>query len=211
MTHTSRRKLFFGPLKWASLAALVSVGTLFASLAGLYSASKDKAVQDRDLASKPTLGSRQATDLSEQVSTLRRDLATNTANLNALALALQNRQESNGVESKSVGMRPEERSEIDGYEETQKQLALKVSTLESALNTSPEKAVAVPILRQQLTDTQDRFKNDMDETHAEFGRLYALVQWAFALIVTIILGFCGVLLAQVKSSHSADKTMNRAA
>jgi hypothetical protein len=75
-----------------------------------------------------------------------------------------------------------------------------MTTLENALGSSPEKALAVPLLRQELIDTQDRFKGDMDESHAEFERLYTLVQWALALIMTIILGIGAMFLSRGKEA-----------
>jgi hypothetical protein len=88
----------------------------------------------------------------------------------------------------------EEEQALDQVIAGQAQLSNRMSALENALANSPEKALTLPLLKQQLMDEQDRIRGDFDEINAEFGRLYTMVQWAIGLIMTVILGLTAFVI-----------------
>jgi hypothetical protein len=85
-----------------------------------------------------------------------------------------------------------DRQKIDGIVQSQSNLDARMSVLENSLMASPEKAVAVPILKQQLDSLQDRTHSDLDGIRSEIGRLFTLTQWFIGLMFTIALGMFGL-------------------
>jgi hypothetical protein len=86
----------------------------------------------------------------------------------------------------------------------QAQLQTRLSGLESALMTTPEKALAVPMLKQQVDTLQDRTHSDLDSVRGEIGRLFTLTQWFIGLMFTIALGVFGLALSSLR--RSSEKT-----
>jgi hypothetical protein len=85
--------------------------------------------------------------------------------------------------------------------------------LETTLVTTPEKAIAVPMLKQQIDAIQDRSHADLDSVRGEIGRLFTLTQWFIGLMFTIALGVFGLALSNLKkaSEKPAEKERSVAA
>jgi hypothetical protein len=98
---------------------------------------------------------------------------------------------------------PADRQRIDQIGSTQSKLNERLSALESALMTSPEKAVAVPMLKQEVDSLQDRTHSDLDAIRGEIGRLFTLTQWFIGLMFTIALGMFGLSFNLRKASAPA--------
>jgi hypothetical protein len=112
----------------------------------------------------------------------------------ALIKELRDAEKSGKVIKYSEGLNPQDRQLLDQISNTQAQLDKRISELESAIMMSPEKAVGLPMLRQQLIDVQDRIHGDVDNIHGEIGRLNNLLIGFLGLMITLILGVGGMVL-----------------
>ena len=70
---------------------------------------------------------------------------------------------------------------------------------------SPEKAVGLPMLRQQLVDAQDRMRGDFDNIHGEIARLYTMLQWFLGLMIPLIVAVGGMVLSTFKGPEKPAK------
>lgn len=104
-----------------------------------------------------------------------------------------------------VNLTPEERQEINQLNKKEDRLDQRLASLEGALSTSPEKAIAVPMLKQELESLQDRTHNDIDAIRGEIGRLFTLTQWFIGLMFTIALGMFGLSFNLHKASPSGPQ------
>ena len=172
---------------------------LVASVGGLLVANRDKRKDVDEASVSRAYSQSEVAKIRAEIADLKDEVAKNEAGTNALSFALRDQEAAHSV-PKAAGMRPEERRELSQVEESQRQLVDRMAVLESSLMNSPEKALALPLLKQQISDTQDRFRGELDESHAEFGRLYTLVEWALGLIATIILGLGGFFLTRGKEN-----------
>jgi hypothetical protein len=90
---------------------------------------------------------------------------------------------------------PADRQGINELKSSEAKLDARLSSLENALLTSPEKAVALPMMRQELDDLQGRTHSDIDGIRGEIGRLFALTQWFIGLMFTLALGLFGISIS----------------
>lgn len=72
-------------------------------------------------------------------------------------------------------------------------LSEKLTALESALTTDPAKALAVPILRKDLENTEKTLKLELLRTRAELERMYDQNKWFIGLMFTIALSVLGMV------------------
>lgn len=63
----------------------------------------------------------------------------------------------------------------------------KLSSLEDALTVNPVKALAVPILRKDLDNTEKSLNKQLDQTRHEIDRMYVQNRWFIGLMFTIAL------------------------
>ena len=87
---------------------------------------------------------------------------------------------------------PVNRHQLDAVKDSQDSLQQRLGALQGALTATPEKAVAVSILRQQFQDSQERTRGDLDALRGELGRLFTLTHWFIGLMFTIALGVLGM-------------------
>ncbi|MCJ1883020.1 hypothetical protein [Pseudomonas nitroreducens] len=73
-----------------------------------------------------------------------------------------------------------------------KVLSDKVLALEAALNSDPAKALAVPILRKDLDNAREGFKNSTEQTKLEIDRIYDQNKWFIGLMFTVSLSVLGM-------------------
>ncbi len=187
---------------FALLSALVTMLGLFAAVLTGYR-DRDRAAQQSFQADmNRTLVIRQ----EEQIQRADRELgelrATNEAIMKSLG---QVRTTGRPISLSSLD--PKSQQRLDLIEQSQSKLDARMSVLESSLMISPEKAVAVPMLKQQLDSLQDRTHNDLDGIRGEIGRLFTLTQWFIGLMFTIALGMFGLSFNLRKASATAgDKS-----
>ena len=148
---------------------------------------------------------REAENASEAVARLREENA-------ALRKTLENGNKG-GQERRYAELSPIDRQTINQIKSDQDQLRSRFTALETTLVTTPEKAIAVPMLKQQIDAIQDRSHADLDSVRGEIGRLFTLTQWFIGLMFTIALGVFGLALSNLKkaSEKPAEKERSVAA
>jgi hypothetical protein len=63
-----------------------------------------------------------------------------------------------------------------------------VNALNNAIESSPEKALTIPLLRKDVEDLKTATQRDLDSIRAEMGRNYDLNKWLIGLILAAVLG-----------------------
>jgi hypothetical protein len=86
-------------------------------------------------------------------------------------------------------------------------LSQRITTLENALLQTPEKALAVPLLRQQLIDIEDKDKGDSENIHGEINRLYGMMQWFLGLMITLIIGVGGLVANSFRQNADRNRSI----
>jgi hypothetical protein len=102
---------------------------------------------------------------------------------------------------------PENRAQIDKIASAQDDLSKQLARLNDAILQTPEKAVAIPVLKQQVTDLQEKYRGDNEAMHAEIGRLYTMMSIFFGSMVALIVGVGGLFFSVFK--HRADRSLRR--
>ncbi len=104
-------------------------------------------------------------------------------------------------------LNPTDRQSIAEIKDAEAKLDVRLSSLETSIMATPEKAVAVPMLKQQVDALQDRTHSDLDGIRGEIGRLFTLTQWFIGLMFTIALGMFGLSFNLRKAAASpSEKT-----
>lgn len=103
------------------------------------------------------------------------------------------------------GLTVADRQSLDRAEKADADLDKRLSALEGALLQSPEKAIAVPLLHQQLTDIEDKNKGDAENIHGEINRLYGMMQWFLGLMITLIIGVGGLVANSFRQGAERNK------
>ena len=117
-----------------------------------------------------------------------------------LTAALSEAERNGKVIKYSEGLSPRDRQALDQLRDGQVLLGQRLTALEGAIMQSPEKAVGIPMLKQQLADVQDRMHGDVDSIHGEISRLYGIMQWLLGLMFTLILGIAGLVFNALKTT-----------
>lgn len=92
------------------------------------------------------------------------------------------------------GLSLADHQELARVESSNSNLDKRLSALEEALSDSPEKALSVPLLRQQMVDAQEKSKGEAEALQADLSRLYGQMQWFFGLMITTTLSVTGLAL-----------------
>ncbi len=90
---------------------------------------------------------------------------------------------------------PIQEQEITQLKAEQDALQNRLTSLEGALQATPEKAVALPLLGQEVSDLRGETQRDIDNIHAQIGSLFTISEWALGLTVTLTLGLASLFLA----------------
>lgn len=67
--------------------------------------------------------------------------------------------------------------------------------LDDAIGQSPDRALAVPLLRKDLDNLKDSYHRDLDNTQAEINRVYDQNKWFLGLMFTMALGLIGLAVS----------------
>jgi hypothetical protein len=97
---------------------------------------------------------------------------------------------------------PVDRQALKELKSNEEQLQGRMTSLETALVATPEKAIALPMLKQQMDMLQDRTRGDLDGVRGEMGRLFTMVQWCIGIIVTIGLAVLGISITNLRKGKS---------
>jgi hypothetical protein len=81
----------------------------------------------------------------------------------------------------------------------------RLKSLEDSLSATPEKAIALPLLKQQVTDLQDSTHSELDAVRQEMSRLYGMTQWCLGFVITMALSVFGMALTSLKRGRKEDK------
>jgi hypothetical protein len=178
----------------------VSSGVLVAALGGTVGVFVNVLAQKRqaDVSERSLRSTAEAIYDAREISArfeaeIARLRASDTALQESLARALEK-----GAKIQAGGLTPQERETLSQTAAAASQLDKRMAALETAILQTPEKAVAIPLLRQQLVDLQDRTHRDVDGVRGEIGRLYTMLQWLLGLMVTIIIGIGGLIAASLR-------------
>jgi len=71
-------------------------------------------------------------------------------------------------------------------------LQAQMNQLDDAIGQSPEKALAIPLLKKDMDDFKDTYRRDMDSTQGEINRVYDQNKWFIGLMFTIALAILGL-------------------
>jgi hypothetical protein len=161
---------------WLTIvAALLTLGIVFAQLAQLRDLRSHRST---DLEGR--LEDAQLVRLAREVSALRRDADKTQALLADLPAR----------EGASV--------EISQLASQLKLVDERLMRLEEALSATPEKALAVPLLRKELDAAVARLAEQGANTAKEMDRLYSVLLWVLGVLATAALGAGGAAFALLK-------------
>ena len=71
-------------------------------------------------------------------------------------------------------------------------LEKKMSTIETAIVDSPERAMSIPILRRDLDSLRTDVRSDLAGTKQEIDRVYDMSKWFIGLMATMAVGILGL-------------------
>jgi hypothetical protein len=111
-------------------------------------------------------------------------------------------QRARGIVQYKEGLSPADREALDRAVKIQQDMDKRLSALEATILETPEKAVALPLIRQQLSDMEGSNKQDVDAVHGEISRLSTIMVWCFGAMVTLLVA-TGALLYNV-FKHQTD-------
>ena len=104
-------------------------------------------------------------------------------------------------ESQSSGLTLADRQALDEAKKAEAGLDQRITALENALLQTPDKALAVPLLKQQLLDIEDKDKSDSENIHGEINSLYTMMEWILGLMITLIIGVGGLLISTLREKN----------
>jgi len=183
---------------WASVTipVLTAVLAMVGALAATIVTQREKAVTESKIAD--ALRQREIINqiLAESKDT-RLELTETQARVDAIQHTMDSATKSGKTPQYGL-LSPTDRQSLDQIKADQAQLRTRLSGLETALMTTPDKALAVPMLKQQLDILQDRTHSDLDSIRGEIGRLFTLTQWFIGLMFTIAIGVFGLALSNIR-------------
>jgi hypothetical protein len=74
-------------------------------------------------------------------------------------------------------------------------VTVRIQALEDAISSSPDKAIALPLMRKDLDNMQREQADDRANTQAEFDRLSDFNKWFFGLIATMAVSIVGLAIS----------------
>jgi cell fate (sporulation/competence/biofilm development) regulator YmcA (YheA/YmcA/DUF963 family) len=70
-----------------------------------------------------------------------------------------------------------------------------IKLLEDAVGQSPEKALAVPLLKKDMDNLKNSYRRDLDSTQSEINRVYDQNKWFIGLMFTMAIGLLGLAVS----------------
>jgi hypothetical protein len=92
---------------------------------------------------------------------------------------------------------------LDAQKDQLKDLRSNIDSLRKAIESSPEKAVTIPLLTKDLDDFKTSSQHDIDSLRAEMLRGYELNKWLIGLMLAAVFGivFKGILESRTSPGH----------
>lgn len=92
---------------------------------------------------------------------------------------------------------------VDVQRDQLNDLRTSVDNIQKAIESSPEKAITVPLLTKDLEDYKASSQHDIDSLRAEMIRGYEMNKWLFGLMLAAVFGivFKGVLESRASSGR----------
>jgi len=155
---------------WRGLIAMLGAVSVIGASVGVFVTIRDSGVTLERLKASAAEAARdrrekeqQRAEISQQAEEIARLQKSNEGLQTALSSAQQNRA---GPRPAFAVLSPDDRQSISRTSVLADQLQVRLSVLESALMNTPEKSLALPMLRQQVDTLQDRTRG----TSMRFGR-----------------------------------------
>lgn len=189
----------------SSVAFISGLATILGLFAAIVSSRQDryKAYDQAVVARQNAEIGIQQQDRIERANTELRELRI----MNQAILESLNQVKRSGKTPSFTTLSPTDRQSIADIKDAEARLDVRLSSLETSIMSTPEKAVAVPMLKQQVDALQDRTHSDLDGIRGEIGRLFTLTQWFIGLMFTIALGMFGLSFNLRKAAvSSSEKT-----
>lgn len=86
----------------------------------------------------------------------------------------------------------------------------RMETLERGLLASPEKALSVPLLRNELENLTRTYRQDLDTTVKSIDRVYDQNKWFIGLMFTMAIGLIGLAISNFVQARRGDTRISPA-
>jgi hypothetical protein len=152
-----------------------------------------------------------AVDWRAQNAMLNAEVKKNRAELIALQEALKETEEKIGIQNINASDSPPTetlrqitalRIDVIGLKTGLADLRSNLNNLNVALTNSPDKALAMPLLRKDLDDMKANTQHDLDSLRTEMTRAYDLNKWIIGFLLAAVLG---TVLNNVLQSRSSNR------
>lgn len=80
----------------------------------------------------------------------------------------------------------------------------RLSSLETSLSASPEKALSIPLLRKDISSLEKSVDSDMTMLKREVDRIYDQSKWFIGLMVTMLLTLIGLAVSTLVSTNKKN-------
>ncbi len=186
-----------------SITALTLSTALLGAVFSLFAIKGDESRRERDAKEQTYVRYNQEQQLAILIKRADEAQRENTRLEALLEEALSGKPKTNG---QSATPASPDKKLTDDIEKSNRDLEQRMSALETAIIQTPEKAVSLPLIRQQLVDMQDKDKGESDALHGEIGRLFGIMQWFLGLMITIIIGVASMAINSFRQGGEKGKT-----
>ncbi|HEU0119016.1 MAG TPA: hypothetical protein VFQ91_00700 [Bryobacteraceae bacterium] len=80
----------------------------------------------------------------------------------------------------------------------------RLTTIEDAISSDPNRAVSLPLLRKDVEFLQERLKAEISLVRDETGRLYSVGQWVVATLISAFFGVTALIYNTFKTKADID-------
>ena len=179
------------------LAAVTSLLVAVASVA-ISSQYRNVASTRSEIAYSQLRAQKEATDRANAIADQTKAQLLEIANESEALRAEIAKASRSGTAPHYATLSPADQQVIASLKSQQDDLQKRIGLLEGALMNSPEKALALPLLKEQVDSLQDHTHGDIDAVRGEINRLFGLTQWFIGLMFTIALGVLGLALNNLR-------------
>lgn len=176
--------------KWGVISAVLTMSGLVIALVTT-TTTYQQFQADREQVRALEARARVETELAE-LNEIKKQASLSKAAADQTLRSIEEQLKRSGRSVSITSLAPEERRDLEQIKKNQSDLDARLAKLENAILTSPERAVALPMVKQQLDSLQDRTRSDIEGIRGEIGRLFTLTQWFIGLMFTIALGVFGL-------------------